>query len=109
MDELHVMTAESGQEGLRLTAEHRPGLILCDVGLPDLSGYSVVREIRQKHPDYHPHIWFITGDRTNIEQDTADELGARGILVKPFGTETLQRIVSEVQLSSGREVPRQGL
>jgi len=43
--------ATSGAEGLRAVAEHRPDLVLVDLGLPDQSGLSVGRAIAAEHPE----------------------------------------------------------
>ena len=42
-----VLTAESGGEGLVLAAQHRPALVILDIGLPDLSGQEVLRRMRE--------------------------------------------------------------
>ena len=45
-----VWVASTGQEGLRITQERRPDLVLLDVRLPDLSGIEVCRKSRQTRP-----------------------------------------------------------
>ncbi|MCC6823784.1 MAG: response regulator, partial [Verrucomicrobia subdivision 3 bacterium] len=42
-----VITANNGQEGLVLAAQHRPEVILLDLGLPDLSGLEVLKRLRE--------------------------------------------------------------
>lgn len=42
-----VLTAGTGAEGLDLAGTARPDLVILDLGLPDISGESVVREIRR--------------------------------------------------------------
>jgi DNA-binding response OmpR family regulator len=44
--DVEVREAATGADGLRLVEEWRPDLVLLDVGLPDLDGYAVLREIR---------------------------------------------------------------
>ena len=46
-----VGVATSGAAGLRAVAEHRPELVLVDLGLPDQSGLSVGRAIAAEHPE----------------------------------------------------------
>lgn len=41
-----VHTAENGNEGLRLILEHTPAAALIDIGLPDMNGYEVARQLR---------------------------------------------------------------
>src|SRR4051812_23695947 len=54
-----VDAVASGAEALATIAERRPDLVLLDVGLPDLSGYDVCREIRRRG-DYLPVV-MLTG------------------------------------------------
>jgi two-component system KDP operon response regulator KdpE len=42
-----VLAAASGQEGVVLAAQHRPALVILDLGLPDLSGQEVLRRLRE--------------------------------------------------------------
>jgi DNA-binding response OmpR family regulator len=46
----HVISAEDGEAGLRLTLEHKPDLVVLDMMLPKLSGPDVLRAIRN-HPE----------------------------------------------------------
>ena len=41
------MKAATGEAGVRAVAEHRPRLVVLDVGLPDLDGLEVCRRLRQ--------------------------------------------------------------
>lgn len=43
---LEVRTAYSGAEALAMAAEFRPQAMLLDIGMPDISGYEVARQIR---------------------------------------------------------------
>lgn len=41
-----VLTASSGEEGLRAVAQHRPHVVITDLMMPDVSGYAVVQRIK---------------------------------------------------------------
>jgi two-component system KDP operon response regulator KdpE len=49
-----VELAATGEEGLRLAAERRPDLVLLDIGLPDIEGFDVARELAVDGPP--PHV-----------------------------------------------------
>src|SRR6266853_5319577 len=42
-----VLAAVSGQEGLVLATQHRPAVVILDLGLPDLAGQEVLRRFRE--------------------------------------------------------------
>ncbi|MCY7300229.1 MAG: response regulator, partial [Ilumatobacteraceae bacterium] len=44
-----VLQASSGERGLELIDQHRPALVVLDIGLPDIDGYEVARRLRA-HP-----------------------------------------------------------
>src|SRR5690625_6783213 len=43
-----VLSATTGREALNLLASHQPDLILCDITMPGLDGYDVMRNLRQQ-------------------------------------------------------------
>jgi len=74
---------ESGSAVLPAVADERPGAILLDVQLPDLNGYEVCRELRNRYSDSIA-IVFISGERTEaLDRAGGLLLGADDYLVKP--------------------------
>ena len=52
--------AENGQMGVQLAQEHLPDLVLCDIQMPDLDGYNVLRSLRQdSHTATTPFIFSV--------------------------------------------------
>jgi two-component system KDP operon response regulator KdpE len=87
-----VLQAETGKEGIRMAAMHQPDLILLDLGLPDVSGQDVLREIRS-FLDRPVLILSVQNEEAQIVQ--ALDNGAVDFLGKPFRTaELLARIRS---------------
>ena len=84
--EYQVVEAASAREGLAQAAGRNPEVILLDLGLPDLDGLEVTREIRKAGTT--PIIVLSARGR---EQDkvTALDLGADDYLTKPFGVQEL--------------------
>ena len=85
-----VVLADTGKSALDIIASHCPDVILLDLGLPDMDGNDIIRQLR---------TWtrtpIIVLSARNTEQDkaTALDLGADDYLSKPFGTvELLARI-----------------
>jgi len=94
-----VIFAETGTKGIDLAESANPDLIILDVVLPDIDGFSVCRRIRQRSPLYIPVLMF-TEKRTDME-DKVDGLavGADDYLNKPFDDrEMLARVSSLLRI-----------
>ncbi len=85
-----VLQAHDGVEALQIFAEHQPDLIILDLVMPDLDGWSVCRQIRET--SVVPII--VLSARGDEEGKVkALQLGADDYLTKPFGVpELLARI-----------------
>ena len=79
-----VLGADSGITGLLGAIEHRPDLILCDVMMPEIDGYDVLRAIRQEPITALVPFIFLTAfaDKGDVRQGM--DLGADDYLTKPF-------------------------
>jgi two-component system, OmpR family, KDP operon response regulator KdpE len=85
-----VLEAGTAAEALAAAAEHHPGLIILDLGLPDMDGVEVMRAIRASSQT--PVIILSVRDREFDKIDALDA-GADDYLTKPFGMgELLARI-----------------
>lgn len=92
-----VTTSASGKEGLHLAASLCPDIILLDLGLPDMDGMEVIKQLR---------LWtaipiIVISARTNEhEKARALDCGADDYITKPFGTvELLARIRTSLRHS----------
>jgi two-component system, OmpR family, KDP operon response regulator KdpE len=96
-NDFNVRQASTGKEGILLAANHPPELILLDLGLPDINGHEVLKDLRAW---YNKAIIILSV--LNNEQDivTALDNGATDYLVKPFRTaELLARIRAGIRRS----------
>jgi two-component system KDP operon response regulator KdpE len=85
-----VATAATGKEGLEATAQRRRDLIILDLGLPDLSGMSVLKQVREWTQT--PVIILTVQDGETEKIDALDS-GADDYVTKPFnGGELLARV-----------------
>ncbi len=84
-----VTAAFSGKEGLGLTASLCPDILLLDLGLPDMDGCEVIRQIRSWHDSSRLPILVISARTREEEKVNALELGADDYLTKPFGNAEL--------------------
>lgn len=77
-----TLRADTGSEGLYLAADRQPAVIVLDLGLPDMDGKEVIRQLRSWSEI--PIIVLSARDR-EIEKIEALDLGADDFVNKPFG------------------------
>lgn len=96
-----TIQAETGKQGILLAANHAPELILLDLGLPDLNGHDVLKELRQW---YRKSIIILSVQNSESDIVTALDNGASDYLSKPFRTaELLARIRSAMRKNQNIE------
>lgn len=78
-----VLTAPTGEMGLRLARRHRPSFILLDLGLPGRDGLQVLRTMRRCDKLAATPIVVLTGREVTTDLFDAYQLGADDYLVKP--------------------------
>lgn len=88
-EDLEVFKAASGIQGLELIQEIKPDLILCDIMLPDIDGYEIIKRLNQKKLTPPIPFIFLTAldGRDNFRYGM--ELGADDYLTKPFSRKEL--------------------
>lgn len=81
--------APNGEEALELAATVRPTAVLLDVALPDIDGFEVCRELRDRFGDGLP-VLFVSGERVASHDRSAGLLvGGDDYLVKPVDPDEL--------------------
>ena len=84
LSDYSVSTAENGKIGIEKILKEQPDLILCDVMMPGLDGYSVLH-ILHRHPETkHIPFIFLTGKMELDDMRKGMSIGADDYLIKPF-------------------------
>ena len=92
-----VIVAENGRFGVQMALSEIPDLILCDVQMPELDGYDVLRTLRQNSLAATIPFIFLTAQSGKTDFRRGMELGADDYLTKPFTkAELLGAIASRV-------------
>jgi PAS domain S-box-containing protein len=86
--------AYGGAEALRVAVEFRPDIVLLDIGMPDVDGYEVARQLRNLENQPAFRIVAITGWGQEPDRQKAKEAGFDVHLVKPVDADELMRILS---------------
>ena len=96
---IDVLTSGSGAEALELAARSRPDLVLLDLGLPDVPGDEVARELRRAGD---VPIVMLTARASETDRVRGLELGADDYVTKPFSP---RELVLRVQAVLRRGTP----
>lgn len=78
---LKMLEAVTGQEGLTLAASYNPGVVLLDLGLPDIDGLEVIRRLRQWSTT---PIIILSARGKDADKIAGLDAGADDYLTKPF-------------------------
>ena len=77
-----VVVCGSGAEGLRRMGDFAPDLVLLDVMMPEMDGFSVLRALRARPESTAVPVVFLTARSQQGDEYLA--LGADGVIAKPF-------------------------
>jgi YesN/AraC family two-component response regulator len=89
-----TLGAEDGFAGIELARQHFPNLVLCDIIMPKLDGYEVLRQLRQDVTTATIPFIFITAKTGKTDRRQGMSLGADDYLYKPSTVEELLEAVS---------------
>lgn len=96
-----VEVAESAEEGIELTAEHTPDVIVLDLTLPGMSGFEACERLREW---YHGPILVLSVLSSEADKIAVLDAGADDYLTKPFSTgELLARIRALLRRTAGAD------
>ena len=84
-----------GVEALKMAFEFRPDIVLLDIGMPDMDGYEVARQLRNLKDQPSFRIVAVTGWGQEPDRQKSREAGFDQHLVKPVGANELMQILTE--------------
>lgn len=94
-----VHPAATGEDGLAAIRDCQPGVVLLDIGLPDLHGFRVLEAIHQVRPNLP--VLMVTADPRPETRQQALRLGAYAYFEKPYDwTELLAAVSQALQPSA---------
>jgi DNA-binding response OmpR family regulator len=93
---IDVLEAENGTKALELARRERPDLVLLDVMMPDVDGWTVARELAEDDRTREIPVVFLTARAEAADKRMGQQLGGVGYLVKPFDPVTIGDFVEGV-------------
>lgn len=93
-----TMPAEDGEEAVRLALRHQPALIVMDVMMPNMDGYTTLTRLRGHPLTKEIPVIMLTGQVDPVYRTLSAGVGAVAHLTKPFSprqlTETVERVLT---------------
>jgi DNA-binding response OmpR family regulator len=109
---MDVIEAADGRTGIELARQELPDLVLLDVMMPDVDGWTVARELAKDERTREIPVVFLTARADPADRRLGVQLGGVGYLVKPFDPVGISDVVEEVlaRIERGeREELRRGI
>jgi two-component system OmpR family response regulator len=101
-DGYEVQTAQRGREAAEIARRSSPGLIVLDVGLPDIDGFEVCRMVRTFS---EVPVIFLTSRSDEIDRVVGLEIGGDDYVVKPFSPRELLARIKAIRRRNDRPEP----
>ncbi|WOD41082.1 adenylate/guanylate cyclase domain-containing protein [Nodosilinea sp. E11] len=99
-----IQTAESGQQALDLVAKRQPGLVMLDILLPDMDGYTLCRQLKNDPLTTEIPVIVLSSLVDPLDKVKAFQAGATDYITKPFAVqEVLVRVQNQLHLARQRQ------
>jgi DNA-binding response OmpR family regulator len=102
--EFHVLTAQSGEQGLVKALLHKPDIVISDINMPDLNGWELCYLMRQIPSTRATPFVFLSSRSQLPDRIKSFRLGADDFIAKPF---SLESVASRIRGVLGRVRTRQ--
>ncbi|GAC1347405.1 MAG: response regulator [Myxococcales bacterium] len=98
---LLVVTAANGAEALEAAARESPDVILLDVMMPGMDGPTALQRLREAEATRHIPVIFMTARVQQAEVERYLQLGALGVIHKPFDPMGLPQKLRDILAGAG--------
>ena len=96
--EVHVSNVAA--DGLKLAKQLKPDVILLDIMMPDIDGYSLCNDLKSDNDTASIPVVFLTGKDRNDDMGRSFKAGGDMFIKKPFSCERLLEILNIILLST---------
>jgi two-component system, OmpR family, alkaline phosphatase synthesis response regulator PhoP len=95
-----TFAARDGRTALDELRQHRPQLMLLDIMMPVMDGWSVLQEIRDLPEGERPRVVVVSARASLRDRAKAAELGAEAFVAKPFNFDDLLGVLNRLKKAS---------
>ncbi|WP_035990460.1 adenylate/guanylate cyclase domain-containing protein [Leptolyngbya sp. KIOST-1] len=99
-----ILVAESGQQAIAYISASKPGLVLLDLLLPDMDGYTLCQQLKHDPLTTEIPVIVLSSLVDSIDKVKAFQAGATDYITKPFAVqEVLVRVQNQLRLAQQRQ------
>ena len=95
-----TFAARDGLQALTAIAEHHPTLMLLDIMMPSMDGWSVLEEMMQLPREERPRVVVVSAMANLRDRAKAAEMGADAFMPKPFNVDDLLAVLQGLERAS---------
>jgi phosphoribosyl 1,2-cyclic phosphodiesterase/CheY-like chemotaxis protein len=96
LESVEIFTADNGAEGLHMAREHRPDVVVLDLMMPKMHGYTLIQEIRNNADLSHVKILVTSAKTYRSDIERTRRLGADRYLAKPYDLQEFWQAIAEL-------------
>jgi CheY-like chemotaxis protein len=104
-EDVRVVSVGDGRRAVQWIDTEHPDIVVADVGVPDVDGYSIASHVKKSAALKHIPVVLLAGAFEPIDESRARIAGCDGILIKPFEPQQLVSRVKELLAESERFAP----
>ena len=91
-----VLKASDGEEAIRVARSEQPDLVLMDIMMPKVDGYTACHAIKTDQVTKATPVVMLTGVGHELNKKLSQEMGADGYITKPFNSGDLMKAVNQI-------------
>ena len=95
-----VILSRDGQEAITAMSSTKPDLVLMDIFMPNMDGYTALGAIKNNIATREVPVIIVTAAGQNLNKELAETLGAAGYITKPFKSPELLDIIGRLLATS---------
>lgn len=93
---VEILTANNGEEAMRMIEDEHPDLVFLDVMMPKMNGYEVCKAVKQNLQLTDIYIVILTAKGQEYDRQRGEEVGANLYMTKPFDPDELIELAGKV-------------
>ncbi len=101
---LTILEARNGEQGIQMAIDEQPDLVLMDVVMPEMNGFQATRKITRNKATSHIPVIIVSTKNQETDRVWGKRQGAKEYLTKPFNESELLQVIQRVKPAGGSPV-----